>query len=328
MTSTRLQLPVQGMICRPCEDAVCERLLHLRGVIDVQASYRKGTVIVDYDPDIVTQAALEQALADAGYPVGASSMSGMAIDLLCLVLAVLLAWGLPRLVGLVPAPALAGNASPGYLFLIGLLTGTHCVGMCGGILLAQTTDTGAVTGRSKRGAVASAAYNGGRVVSYTLAGAVFGAVGAVIPYTANVRSMVFTITGALVLLIGLHMSGALPQVAGLGELLPGACALPGTAKRRFAGRPFVIGLLTGLMPCGALSAMWMYAVSTGSAGKGALAMGAFALGTVPLLFLFGALQSFLPRGWMKYAVKGSAVLVTALGLSMLAKGLSLLNMLQ
>ena len=50
------------------------------------------------------------------------------------------------------------------------------------------------------------------------------------------------------------------------------------------------------------------------------------LGTVPLLFLFGALQSFLPRGWMKYIVKGSAVLVVTLGLSMLVKGIRLFGM--
>lgn len=52
----------------------------------------------------------------------------------------------------------------------------------------------------------------------------------------------------------------------------------------------------------------------------------FSLGTVPLLFLFGALQSFLPRGWMKYIVKGSAVLVVTLGLSMLVKGIRLFGM--
>ena len=45
-----------------------------------------------------------------------------------------------------------------------------------------------------------------------------------------------------------------------------------------------------------------------------------------LLFLFGALQSFLPRGWMKYIVKGSAVLVVTLGLSMLVKGIRLFGM--
>ena len=73
--------------------------------------------------------------------------------------------------------------------------------MCGGILLAQTTDAHGVTGRSKRGLIASAAYNGGRVVSYTAVGAVCGALGAVITYTPNIKSMVFTVAGALVLLI-------------------------------------------------------------------------------------------------------------------------------
>lgn len=80
------------------------------------------------------------------------------------------------------------------------------------------------------------------------------------------------------------------------------------------------------MPCGALSAMWLYAMSSGSAVRGALVMLVFSLGTVPLLFLFGALQSFLPRGWMKYIVKGSAVLVVTMGLSMLVKGIRLFGM--
>ena len=93
-----------------------------------------------------------------------------------------------------------------------------------------------------------------------------------------------------------------------------------------AGRPLIIGLLTGVMPCGALSAMWLCAMSSGSAARGALVMLVFSLGTVPLLFLFGALQSFLPRGWMKYIVKGSAVLVVTLGLSMLVKGIRLFGM--
>ena len=59
---------------------------------------------------------------------------------------------------------------------------------------------------------------------------------------------------------------------------------------------------------------------------GKLRWRSFSLGTVPLLFLFGALQSFLPRGWMKYIVKGSAVLVVTLGLSMLVKGIRLFGM--
>ena len=186
--------------------------------------------------------------------------------------------------------------------------------------------TRGVTGRSKRGLIASAAYNGGRVVSYTAVGAVCGALGAVITYTPNIKSMVFTVAGALVLLIGLRMAGILPGLRPTETELPGACSLNARTRRRFAGQPLIIGLLTGVMPCGALSAMWLYAMSSGSAARGALVMLVFSLGTVPLLFLFGALQSFLPRGWMKYIVKGSAVLVVTLGLSMLVKGIRLFGM--
>lgn len=228
MTTTVLELNVSGMICRACEDAIADALLHTRGVVSAQAHYWRGRVTITYDPNIVTEDTLRQVLTNAGYPPGTHGMGGVVVDGICLALVGVLYWGLPKLLALVKVPALADNASLGLVFLVGLLTSTHCIGMCGGILLAQTTDARGVTGRSKRGLIASAAYNGGRVASYTA-------------------------VGALVMLV-------------------------------------------------------------------------FSLGTVPLLFLFGALQSFLPRGWMKYIVKGSAVLVVTLGLSMVVKGIRLFGM--
>lgn len=301
MTTTVLELNVSGMICRACEDAIADALLHTRGVVSAQAHYWRGRVTITYDPNIVTEDTLRQVLTNAGYPPGTHGMGGVVVDGICLALVGVLYWGLPKLLALVKVPALADNASLGLVFLVGLLTSTHCIGMCGGILLAQTTDARGVTGRSKRGLIASAAYNGGRVVSYTA-------------------------VGALVLLIGLRMAGILPGLRSTETELPGACSLNARTRRRFAGRPLIIGLLTGVMPCGALSAMWLCAMSSGSAALGALVMLVFSLGTVPLLFLFGALQSLLPRGWMKYIVKGSAVLVVTLGLSMLVKGIRLFGM--
>lgn len=326
MTTTVLELNVSGMICRACEDAIADALLHTRGVVSAQAHYWRGRVTITYDPNIVTEDTLRQVLTNAGYPPGTHGMGGVVVDGICLALVGVLYWGLPKLLALVKVPALADNASLGLVFLVGLLTSTHCIGMCGGILLAQTTDARGVTARSKRGLIASAAYNGGRVVSYTAVGALCGALGAVITYTPNIKSMVFTVAGALVLLIGLRMAGILPGLRSTETELPGACSFNARTRRRFAGRPLIIGLLTGVMPCGALSAMWLCAMSSGSAGRGALVMLVFSLGTVPLLFLFGALQSFLPRGWMKYIVKGSAVLVVTLGLSMLVKGIRLFGM--
>ena len=172
MTTAVLELNVSGMICRACEDAIADALLHTRGVISAQAHYWRSRVTITYDPDIVTEDTLRQVLTNAGYPPGAHGMGGVVVDLICLALVGVLYWGLPKLLMLVQVPALAENASLGLVFLVGLLTSTHCIGLCGGILLAQTTDAHGVTGHSKRGLIASAAYNGGRVVSYTAVGAV------------------------------------------------------------------------------------------------------------------------------------------------------------
>lgn len=54
---------------------------------------------------------------------------------------------------------------------------------------------------------------------------------------------------------------------------------------------------------------------------------AFALGTVPLMLLFGSLGSLIPRKYMKYMIKLSAVLVTAFGIKMLLGGLKMSGLL-
>jgi hypothetical protein len=87
--------------------------------------------------------------------------------------------------------------------------------------------------------------------------------------------------------------------------------------------PLIVGLLNGFMPCGPLQAMQIYALSTGSALAGALAMFLFAAGTLPLMFSLGALSSALGKRFTGKAMTVGAVLVVVLGLSMLAQGWSL-----
>lgn len=316
MRNETREIKVRGMICRACTDAVEAALLSTRGVISARASYFKGSCTVEYDPDIVCEDALCRAIEASGYETGDKGMSGILVDIICLAATVLLVW-LLMTINLNPIPEAREGASLGYIFLIGLLTSTHCVCMCGGIMLCQTAGA-----RVQSPRLSALAYNGGRAAAYTLMGGLFGALGTVISYSAQTRSMIFTMAGLLVAVIGMNMWGLLP---GLRALAPGQssyCAV--SAKRKsIAGRPLAVGLLTGLMPCGPLYAMWLFAVSCGSAISGAAAMLAFSLGTVPLMLLFGALNSFVPRKWMKYMLKLSAVLVTAMGIKMLLNGLVL-----
>ena len=169
---------------------------------------------------------------------------------------------------------------------------------------------------------AALGYNGGRMISYTVLGTVFGALGTVLTYTLSMKSMLFTMLGLVVALLGLNMWGLLPALPSVPGEQNAVCRLPDKFRRQ---TPLLVGLLTGLMPCGALYAAWLCAMSSGSAARGAQLMLAFALGTVPLMLLFASLGALLPRGWTKYLRKLGAVLVTSMGLKMLIGGLLLLR---
>lgn len=323
MGTETLELKIRGMICRACTDSVEEALLQTRGVLSAKVRYLNGLATVEYDPALTTPENIEQRILAAGYETGDKGIGGWIVDLVCLGLTALLVW-LLTVSPLNPVPSATAETSLGYLFVIGLLTSTHCVGMCGGILLGTASNNDLSAKRSAP-ILAAVRYNGGRLISYTLMGAIFGAVGTVITYTMSVKSMVFTLVGLLVAVIGLNMWGLLPGLRALVPEQNGACRLPGAQRKRFAGRPLIIGLLTGLMPCGSLYAMWLVAMASGSAIQGALRMLAFTLGTVPLLIIFGALGSWFPKKWNKYLLKLSSMLVTAMGFKMLLMGLKMLS---
>jgi len=324
MRTETYETRVQGMICRQCEDIVAARLTQTRGVISARASYWKNRVSVSYDPDIISTGEIDAVLEKAGYPAGNGGASGIVVDIICSIAMIGLFFLFKYVPPLITVPKAQEGAALGFIFVIGLLTGTHCIGMCGGIMLSQTTDTSlSGTGGRRRGVQAALSYNGGRVLTSTAAGAVFGAVGAVITYTMTFKSILFTMAGALVLLIGLGMWGVIPGLRALSPRIPGACELPKAARRRFVGKPLIIGLLTGIMPCGASYAMWVYSMGTGSAGRGALTMLVWSLGTVPLMLLFGSAGAFIPAKYSKWMVKISAVFVAALGLLMLVKGIKM-----
>ena len=136
-----------------------------------------------------------------------------------------------------------------------------------------------------------------------------------IGYDLQVRSMLLTVSGLLVVLIGLRMWGV-PFLRRISPELTKPC--------RFLCKAFAVGLLTGLMPCGALSSMWIFAASSGSWASGAVSMLAFGAGTCVFMLLFGLLGTFLPKRYNKYLLKGSTILIVALGLSLMTKGIRLL----
>ena len=297
MAGSEYSSTVQGMICPQCEDELTSALLHTRGVIKAEASYRKARVTLEYDPELISIQEIEAALEKIGYPSGGSGKEGFVSDIVSLAAVIALYFLIPALTGLVNIPAVENSTSLLSLFFIGVLTGVHCIGMCGGIMLSQKN---------------ALVYNGARIAAYTIAGGIFGAFGAALVYDDQTKSMLLTVCGILVVLAGLLMWGV-PFLRRIAPAFVKPCS--------FRRGPLITGLLTGLMPCGAMSAVWMLSAASGSALKGAGIMLAFGLGTCIFMLLFGFFGVLIPKKYNRFLLRGSSVFIVALGLILISKGL-------
>ena len=203
------------------------------------------------------------------------------------------------------------------IFLVGLLGGVHCVGMCGGIvgafavaaprrtiLIHRVTATDSTSVADSASRVLS--FNLGRITSYMLAGALAGLLGSV-PLMINlaaVQTLAFWLANLMLIALGLTLMGlwhGLSHVEAVGQhlwrrLQPLMRQL--VPVRRNA-QALALGGLWGWVPCGMVYSVLMTALLSGSAIRGAVIMLAFGLGTLPLLLSMGmagsSIQPLLQR---------------------------------
>jgi uncharacterized protein len=206
------------------------------------------------------------------------------------------------------------------VFLVGLLGSAHCVGMCGGFVVAV-----AHAGGRRRASVRQAAYFAGKTSTYALFGALAGLAGGAVGIAlSGFQGLLSLLLGLALVGVGLGLCGVLRRFAGFTPIGGRAAAVLGGAVRRLVASDrlhavFGLGAVNGLLPCGLVYGMLAKAATTGSAGAGALTLAVFGLGTVPALFaagLFGALMPPARRLWLQRA---GGVLVLALGALTLAR---------
>lgn len=323
MQTASFSTHVGGMTCRPCEDAILEALLSLRGVLHAEVSYWNAEVCVTYDPEIVSEQSLGAALTRAGYPPCAAASGGRRLELFTGAVVLLLLFLLPYL-PLPAIPQVQTGANFAFLFLVGLVTGTHCICMCGGIMLSQTTAPD-LRGQPRSSGKPFALYQAGRICASTLLGVLFGAVGTVFSYSVKLKSMLYTLSGMAVLFIGLCTWGIFPALRHIQAQLPALCRIPANARRVTRGKPYLVGVLNALLPCAASGTMWLYAASTGSALRGGISMLVWCLGTLPAMGAFALVGNLLPPKAAAWFRRFGVVWMLAMGLRMAGKGLSLLT---
>lgn len=209
------------------------------------------------------------------------------------------------------------------LFIAGTLTGFHCAGMCGALVVGYTVRQ-AAEGRAKY--LTHLYYGVGKTLSYTVIGALFGALGAIVTFTPFMRGVAGLTAGVFLVLFGLGTLRVFAPLARFQIRTPGfIMRWVGAALRRNTN-PFVIGLLNGLMIiCGPLQAMYVMAAGTGNPVEGAKMLFVFGLGTLPLMVGFGFLASALSRQFAPRLVRASGVIVVMLGIIMLQRGYAMLD---
>ena len=208
-------------------------------------------------------------------------------------------------------------------FIVGLMGGVHCVGMCGGIISALTfaiKDNKKSVGSTQMSLLLG--YNIGRILSYTLMGALMGGVGWLVTFWTDIRAVqIFLqlLSAVFMLGMGLYISGwwiGLSQLEKMGAIL-WRFVQPVAQKLLPVQTPVQavsLGLLWGWLPCGLVYSVLVWSVSSASFQQGALLMLSFGLGTLPNLLAMGMFAHHLKQFVQKTGVRqiaGSVVILFA-----------------
>lgn len=195
------------------------------------------------------------------------------------------------------------------VFLIGLLGGVHCAGMCGGIVSALSLQPSNIKVVSLPGSLPVApkaapiawqmhlAYNLGRITSYTIAGAIMGGIGSLgllLNHALPVQMTLYLAANVMLIALGLYLIGLTRTLAFTERAGQWLWRYVQPLTRSFLPaqrltQAFPLGMLWGWLPCGLVYSVLAMTLLTGSAVRGAATMLAFGLGTLPNLMAAGLL---------------------------------------
>jgi uncharacterized protein len=207
-------------------------------------------------------------------------------------------------------------------FGFGVVSSLHCTQMCGPIVLSYSM---AARGSS----LSHLYYNLGRILTYSMLGAVAGAAGSmvgVLGRLAGLERTAMLIAGGLMLLAGVLMSGWLPKSSlvrieriGVSRIFSGVITKLMTSSKPQS--KLGLGLLMGFLPCGLLYAALLKAVSTAEPLAGAATMALFGAGTSLALLAIGLFSSALSARLGRWSNAFATASVLLMGAFLLWKGI-------
>ena len=204
---------------------------------------------------------------------------------------------------------------------LGLLTGFHCIGMCGPIALVLPLNNKNWSTRI----FSALLYNFGRTITYASMGAVFGIIGAGFSFAGFQRWISIAMGTFMIATI------AFPQINKVLYKGTGNSKFMSSIKKQLAKyfqqasykSLFITGLLNGLLPCGMVYMAIAGAIAVGSVSGSVIFMALFGLGTIPMMFLLSMLGNFASLRLKHFINKAIPYVVVIVGLLFILRGLNL-----
>ena len=314
----KLYVKIKGIHCSHCIDTIRKSLLEISNIKSIE--FDSFIACISYQGKIEKKKIVENILK-CDYITKEEWISDCKEDLKrevtikeFIVLLGIIFLGfylLTKILGFNPfnkIPTIDTNITYGMLFITGLFTSIHCISMCGAIQLLFFFPNDKFD--KKRILI----FHLGRILSYTIIGGIAGLVGNILAINTKVLAILILLSSFCMMIMSLNMLGIL--------------SIKKIHFSKIASKsknPFLIGLLNGLMPCGPLQAMQVYALSTGNLVSGSISMLIFGLGTLPLMLVSYTVFQFF-HGKRKILVnKLASILIFILSIMMFNRGLSMLD---
>jgi sulfite exporter TauE/SafE len=194
----------------------------------------------------------------------------------------------------------------------------HCVGMCGGIVIAYSSTKVQNQWSKTEQSISHILYSLGRITTYAILGAIFGALGGVATFSNTANGILWLIAGTAMLLTGLSLLGKIKFLSLIEHSFSSSTWYQKNFKSLLKSQTFfsfyLLGMLNGLLPCGFVYFFAITAASTASAAYGALVMIIFGLSTIPALFSLGFFVGiFKQSGLRNIMIKLAAISVILYG---------------
>ena len=337
---TTQTIPITGMTCRACEVTIEKRLKSISGVTSVKASTAKGQAVITSSAPIPHDQ-LRAILKKAGYALGVEQRPWITKDRVVWRDVLLAVVGVGAIVAL--GYALGGatflssltssldGKSLWFIALIGVTASlSTCMAVVGGLVtsLSATYAANHPNASAAQLLIPNAWFNLGRVVGFTLLGALIGLVGQAISLSGAGLAIAMILVGVVMFILGIKLTEISPQLGSKTLSLPTSLTswmhspLGGYRTSVTAG----LGALSFFLPCGFTQAVQIFAISTGDPIRAGLVMGIFALGTTPGLMALGAISSLSGSAITKHAMRVIGVVVLAFSLVNIVGGLRSLGL--